>query len=59
MRLGMHSVLVAARIDLAPGIDSERVEEVSMRIRHAMGERWPQADQVFLDITNAPPRIGL
>lgn len=30
-----------------------------MRIRHAMGERWPQADQVFLDITNAPPRIGL
>ncbi len=59
VRLGMHSVLVAARIDLAPGIDSERVEEVSMRLRHAMCERWPQADQVFLDITNAPPRIGL
>ncbi|MDX3378631.1 cation diffusion facilitator family transporter [Streptomyces sp. ME02-6991-2A] len=59
MRLGMDSVLVAARIDLAPGIDSERVEEVSMRIRHAMCERWPQADQVFLDITNAPPRIEL
>ncbi|MGW3927915.1 cation diffusion facilitator family transporter [Streptomyces microflavus] len=59
MHLGMHSVLVAARIDLAPGIDSERVEEVSMRIRQAMCERWPQADQVFLDITNAPPRIGL
>ncbi|MEU3831785.1 cation diffusion facilitator family transporter [Streptomyces microflavus] len=48
-----------AAIDLAPGIDSERVEEVSMRIRQAMGERWPQADQVFPDITNAPPSIGL
>ncbi|MDX3486589.1 cation diffusion facilitator family transporter [Streptomyces sp. ID05-18] len=58
MRLGMDSVLVAARIDLAPGIDSERVEEVSMRIREAMADRWPQADQVFLDITNAPPRTG-
>lgn len=55
------SVLLSetARIGLAPGIDSEQVEEVSMRIRHAMCERWPQADQVFLDITNAPPRIGL
>ncbi|MGW4035967.1 cation diffusion facilitator family transporter [Streptomyces sp. NPDC004778] len=59
MRLGMDSVLVAARIDLAPGIDSERVEEVSMRIREAMADRWPQADQVFLDVTNAPPRAGL
>ncbi|MFH9202041.1 cation diffusion facilitator family transporter [Streptomyces anulatus] len=58
MRLGMDSVLVAARIDLAPGIDSERIEEVSMRIREAMADRWPQADQVFLDITNAPPRAG-
>ncbi|MEV7053230.1 cation diffusion facilitator family transporter [Streptomyces anulatus] len=58
MRLGMDSVLVAARIDLAHGIDSERVEEVSMRIREAMADRWPQADQVFLDITNAPPRTG-
>ncbi|MFD0039694.1 cation diffusion facilitator family transporter [Streptomyces anulatus] len=58
MRLGMDSVLVAARIDLAPGIDSERVEEVSMRIRESMADRWPQADQVFLDITNAPPRAG-
>jgi cation diffusion facilitator family transporter len=59
MRLGMDSVLVVARVDLAPGIDSERVEEVSMRIRKAMADRWPQADQIFLDITNAPPRAGL
>ncbi|MDX6354331.1 MAG: hypothetical protein QOF98_1234 [Streptomyces sp.] len=53
MRLGMDSTLVAARIDLVPGMDSERVEEVSLRIRHAIEERWPAADRVFLDITDA------
>ncbi|MFF8983626.1 hypothetical protein ACF08E_09565 [Streptomyces globisporus] len=47
------------RVDLAARVGSERVEEVSMRIREAMADRWPQADQVFLDVTNAPPRAGL
>jgi cation diffusion facilitator family transporter len=54
MRLGMNSTLIAARIDLVGGVDSERVEEVSMRIRRAIRERWPEADRVFLDITDAP-----
>jgi cation diffusion facilitator family transporter len=53
MRLGMDSTLVAARIDLVGGMDSERVEEVSLRIRHAVRERWPTADRVFLDVTDA------
>ena len=53
MRLGMDSTLVAARIDLVGGMDSERVEEVSMRIRHAIHDRWPAADRVFLDITDS------
>lgn len=53
MRLGLDSTLVAARIDLVPGLDSERVEEVSLRIRHAIRDRWPAADRVFLDITDA------
>jgi cation diffusion facilitator family transporter len=53
MRLGMDSTLVAARIDLVGGLDSERVEEVSLRIRHSIRERWPAADRVFLDITDA------
>jgi cation diffusion facilitator family transporter len=53
MRLGMDSVLVAARMDLVGGLDSEEVEEVSGRIRAAMRERWPQVDQTFLDITHA------
>jgi cation diffusion facilitator family transporter len=53
MRLGMDSTLVAARIDLVPGMDSERVEEVSLRIRQSIHEKWPTADRVFLDITDA------
>lgn len=53
MRLGLDSTLVAARIDLVGGMDSEHVEEVSMRIRRTVRDRWPTADRVFLDITDA------
>lgn len=56
MRLGMDSTLVAARVDLAPGHDSEVVEDVMERIKAEIADRWPEADQVFLDITEAPPR---
>ncbi|MEU9097893.1 cation diffusion facilitator family transporter [Streptomyces sp. NPDC048361] len=55
MRLGLDSTLVAARIDLRPGLDSEDVELVSERIKAAVAEEWPEADHVFLDITDAPP----
>ncbi len=54
MRLGLDSTLIAARIDLKPGLDSEDVELVSERIKAAVVEAWPEADQVFLDITDAP-----
>ncbi|MFJ5610805.1 cation diffusion facilitator family transporter [Streptomyces sp. NPDC093221] len=53
MRLGLDSTLVAARIDLVGGLDSERVEEVSLRIRRDIHAKWPTADRVFLDITDA------
>ncbi|MGW2841711.1 cation diffusion facilitator family transporter [Streptomyces sp. NPDC001493] len=59
MRLGLDSVLVAARVDLSPGIDSEEIERVSVRIRGTVNRTWPQADHVYLDITNAPPRGGV
>ncbi|WP_328723988.1 cation transporter [Streptomyces sp. NBC_00247] len=59
MRLGLDSVLVAARVDLSPGIDSEEVERVSVRIRETINRTWPQAEHVYLDITNAPPRGGV
>ncbi|MGW2794111.1 cation diffusion facilitator family transporter [Streptomyces sp. NPDC001251] len=54
MRLGLDSTLVAARIDLRPGLESERLELVSERIKAAVVKEWPEADQVFLDITEAP-----
>ncbi|MGW7414504.1 cation diffusion facilitator family transporter [Streptomyces sp. NPDC054863] len=54
MRLGMESTLVAVRIDLMPGLDSERVELVSERIKQLIRKTWPEADQVFLDVTEAP-----
>ncbi|MCQ8187304.1 cation diffusion facilitator family transporter [Streptomyces rugosispiralis] len=53
MRLGNDSTLVAARVDLVPGLDSEEVEEVLVRVKTAMAELWPHADQIFLDVTDA------
>ncbi|MHB9863844.1 cation diffusion facilitator family transporter [Streptomyces sp. YIM S03343] len=54
MRLGMDSVLVTARVDLMPGLDSEEVELVCVRIKRRITAMWPQATHVFLDITEAP-----
>ena len=54
MKLGLDSTLVAARIDLAPGLDSERVEEVADRIKRSLAATFPAADQIFLDITDRP-----
>ncbi|WP_181512489.1 cation diffusion facilitator family transporter [Streptomyces sp. PsTaAH-137] len=54
MRLGMDSTLVAARVDLVPGLESEQLELVSERIKRTVHERWPEADQMFLDVVEAP-----
>ncbi|MFH8336788.1 cation diffusion facilitator family transporter [Streptomyces sp. AM6-12] len=54
MKLGLDSTLVAARIDLAPGLDSERVEEVADRIKRSLAAMFPAADQIFLDVTDGP-----
>ncbi|WP_435856028.1 cation diffusion facilitator family transporter [Streptomyces physcomitrii] len=53
MRMGTRSTLVAARVDLVGGLDSEEVEEVLVRIKQEVTRRWPLADQVFLDVTEA------
>ncbi|SEE15537.1 cation diffusion facilitator family transporter [Streptomyces sp. 2231.1] len=52
MKMGLDSTLVAARIDLIPGLDSERVEEVSVRIKRSLSRTFPEADQIFLDVTD-------
>jgi cation diffusion facilitator family transporter len=54
MKTGLDTALVAARVDLVPGLDSERVEEVAVRIKRSVGNSVPEADQIFLDITDRP-----
>lgn len=54
MRLGLDSALIAARIDLVPGLDSEEIELICVRIKRSVVRTWPEADHVFLDITEAP-----
>jgi divalent metal cation (Fe/Co/Zn/Cd) transporter len=53
MELGLDSTLVAARVDLVPGLDSERVEEVAVRIKRSIAHIVPEAEQIFLDVTDA------
>jgi cation diffusion facilitator family transporter len=53
MRLGVDTALLAARVDLRAGIDSEQVEEVSVRIKAELRRRCPAFTQVFLDIVDA------
>ncbi|MER6704413.1 cation diffusion facilitator family transporter [Streptomyces fumanus] len=56
MKTGLDSTLVAARIDLVPGLDSERVEEVAVRIKRSIAHTVPEAGQIFLDVTDRPAR---
>ncbi|MFJ6841506.1 cation diffusion facilitator family transporter [Streptomyces griseoluteus] len=52
MKTGVDSALVAARVDLVPGMDSEEVEEVAVRIKRSVAEMFPDAGQIFLDVTD-------
>ncbi|WP_406396300.1 cation diffusion facilitator family transporter [Streptomyces sp. NBC_00882] len=54
MKMGLDSALVAARVDLVPGLDSEQVEEVAVRIKRSVARIVPEADQIFLDVTDRP-----
>ncbi|MFJ3669317.1 cation diffusion facilitator family transporter [Streptomyces sp. NPDC090106] len=56
MRTGLESALVAARVDLVPGMESEHVEEVAVRIKRSIGQTFPEGDQIFLDITDRNAR---
>ena len=56
MRLGPDSTLLAARIDLHPGIDSESIEQVCIRVKRELHREWPAFDHVFLDITDLDSR---
>ncbi|GGY05914.1 membrane protein [Streptomyces djakartensis] len=54
MKTGLDTALVAARVDLVPGLDSEHVEEVAVRIKRSIARTVPEADQIFLDVTDRP-----
>ncbi len=54
MKMGLESTLVAARVDLMPGLDSERVEEVAVRIKRSLARTFPDVGQIFLDVTDRP-----
>ncbi|MET9256264.1 cation diffusion facilitator family transporter [Streptomyces sp. NPDC003717] len=56
MKTGLDSVLVAARIDLMPGMDSEQVEDVAVRIKASIARTVPEAQQIFLDVTDRSAR---
>ena len=56
MKTGLDSALVAARVDLVPGLDSEEVEEAAVRIKRSIAHTVPEAGQVFLDVTDRPAR---
>ena len=52
MKMGLDFDLVAARIDLVPGLDSERVEDVAVRIKRTIARTVPEAGEIFLDVTD-------
>jgi divalent metal cation (Fe/Co/Zn/Cd) transporter len=49
--LAPNALLVAARIDLADGIEADRVEQLANELDDALREAVPDATEVFLDPT--------
>jgi divalent metal cation (Fe/Co/Zn/Cd) transporter len=58
MVLGPNSLLVAARVDFASGLQDEDVERVSEHIDRRLREVIPDVTEVFLDATTAPAGPG-
>jgi cation diffusion facilitator family transporter len=56
MVLGPNSLLVAARIDFADGLDDDDVEQISEAIECRLREVVPDVTEVFLDATTSPKR---
>jgi cation diffusion facilitator family transporter len=52
MALGPSTLLVAARLDLADGMDSDRIETLAAELDSALREEIPAVRYVFLDPTN-------
>jgi cation diffusion facilitator family transporter len=59
MALGPNSLMVAARIDMAQGLEDSDVERLSDEIDDRLREVVPDVTEVFLDATTAPRGSGL
>ena len=51
MVLGPKALLVAARVELADDLGSDRIERVSTEIDERLREEVPDVTEVFLDAT--------
>jgi divalent metal cation (Fe/Co/Zn/Cd) transporter len=51
MYVGPRSLLVALRVDLADGIDADRVEQLATELDEKLREAVPDVSEVFLDPT--------
>jgi divalent metal cation (Fe/Co/Zn/Cd) transporter len=49
--MGPKFLLVAARLDIADGVDSRRVEELASELDRELRDAVPDAGEVFLDPT--------
>jgi cation diffusion facilitator family transporter len=58
MTLGPNSLLVAARIDLAHGLEESDIEQLSDEIDDRLRQVVPDVTEVFLDATTARRRPG-
>jgi cation diffusion facilitator family transporter len=52
MALGPNALLVAARLDLSDGLDSDQVERLASRLDEALREAVPEVREVFIDPTS-------
>ena len=59
MYVGPHSLLVAARVDLADELPGERIEALATEIQRALKRELDDVDQVFLDPTGPEGRVKL
>jgi cation diffusion facilitator family transporter len=56
MAMGPQSILVAARLDVAPELDSDAVEALASDLERAIREAVPEVEHVFIDPTHRDER---
>jgi cation diffusion facilitator family transporter len=58
MAIGPNALLVAARLDLSDGLDSDQIERLAGQIDEELREAVPEVREVFLDPTARGDRAG-